>query len=190
MDIKNILRIFKNVINNAQTAADAVSDAAETPLGEKVITVISIVLVALAVIIVVSLFGALTHTLLKTFNGDLGCTLGVSVGTVIFAVSSGGCGWFGVLTAIVIVSCGAVTAGAMLKLIRDYDLKRAAKRMNQGFIWLYAFFIVGIFVISPQMYGILPLRLNKWCLYITAVLMAFSSMTSIWYSFTDEAENE
>ncbi len=176
MGINDIIRIIKNVINNVRSASDEVSQAAQTPTGEKIVTVISIIVVSFLVLIVAVLTGMAFCALISSLNAEAGSCAAMCAGIIIFAAnSSQNIGWFAVLVTILTALLGFALAGERIFLMFGNSEKSAKKRMQKPLPLMCSAFITAVFVVSPKMYNILPLKVNKWCLYITVVVLLFNA---------------
>ncbi len=189
MGLDDAIRIFKNVINNTKDTASSISEASQTPAGEAVITVVSIIIFSFVVLIAAVLLGIAVHAVIAPINAEPGGCAAMGIGTIIFAANADrSIGWYGIIVTIIIMLFGAALAALRFYLISEYGDKSAKKRLRKGVSKLCGSFITAIFIVSPQMYDILPLKINKWCLYITAAVLLINTADDLIKALYDEKE--
>lgn len=168
MTFNDVMRIVKNVINNTKEVADDISEAAKTPISETVITVIAVILISAVVVMICQFVGTMLGSVFRALNAEAGGCLALSAGIIIFAANAhGSIGWYGVLLTIATALLGAAIAGVQLY----FRFIGKNMRMKNAVAELCATFIAAMFIVSPQFYELLPMALNKWCLYLPSATL-------------------
>lgn len=171
--IDYVMRILRNVFNN-------VSEAAETPLGEKVVSVIVIIVVGFIICAVASGLGMILASIFKGIGINLAGMLAAVIATFVVLGSTPEKGVLEYIIGGVIILAGLAGVGMTLLFGKEYGWGHCSKKLTEGYAYYYAAFVLSVFAISPQWYEMLPGKINKWCIYVplfmagTAAIVAYS----------------
>lgn len=180
--IDYVLRILQNVFNN-------VSEAAETPLGEKVVSVIVIIVVGFIICAIASGLGMILASIFKGIRVNLAGMLAAVIATFVVLGSTPEKGVLEYIIGGVIILAGLVGAGMTMLIGKEYGWGHCSKKQTEGYAYYYAAFVLSVFAISPQWYEMLPGNINKWCIYVPLFMAGTAAIGELFGAFGEEEQS-
>lgn len=148
---------------------------------------IAVILISAVVLMIGQFIGTVLSTAFRALDAEAGGCLALAVGIIIFASNaSGSIGWYGVLLTIATALFGAAIAAAQIYFKYSGD----NKRMKNTVTFMCGAFITGIFIVSPQFYELLPINLNKWCLYLSSATFLVTGVSGFFDTLGGETEDD
>lgn len=179
--IEYVMRIIQNVFNNVNTAA-------ETPLGETVVSIIVIIVVGIIVCIIASGIGMIVASIFKGIRINLAGMLSAVIAEFVLLGSVPEKGLIEYLIGGLIILAGLVGCGMTLIIGKEYGWGKCSKKQTGGYAYYYAAFMLSLFAVSPTWYGMLPGNVNKWCIYVPLFLAGMVACGELFGSFSEEEQ--
>lgn len=180
--VEYVMRILRNVFNN-------VSEATETPLGEKVVSVIVIVVVGFVICAIACGLGMILASIFKGIRINLAGMLAAVIATFVVLGSSPEKGVPEYIIGSVIILAGLVGVGMTLLIGKEYGWGYCSKKQTEGYAYYYAAFVLSVFAISPQWYEMLPGNINKWCIYVPLFMAGTAAIGELFGAFGEEEQS-
>ena len=129
--IEYVMRIIQNVFNNVNTAA-------ETPLGETVVSIIVIIVVGIIVCIIASGIGMIVASIFKGIRINLAGMLAAVIAEFVLLGSVPEKGLIEYLIGGLIILAGLVGCGMTLIIGKEYGWGKCSKKQTGGYAYYYA----------------------------------------------------
>ena len=136
--IEYVMRIIQNVFNNVNTAA-------ETPLGETVVSIIVIIVVGIIVCIIASGIGMIVASIFKGIRINLAGMLAAVIAEFVLLGSVPEKGLIEYLIGGLIILAGLVGCGMTLIIGKEYGWGKCSKKQTGG----YAYYLSLIHISEP-----------------------------------------